>query len=63
VEVLTEQQTVKGPEQRFTSDVWFDVIARGKGHSRLRANAVRFTPYARSAWHSHAPGQTHPHQG
>jgi quercetin dioxygenase-like cupin family protein len=58
VEVLTKQQTVKGPEQWFTGDVWFDVIARGEGESRIRANAVHFAPCARTAWHSHALGQT-----
>jgi hypothetical protein len=49
VEVLTKQQTVKGPEQWFTGDVWFDVIARGEGESRIRANAVHFAPCARIA--------------
>lgn len=58
MEVLTKQQTVKGPEQWFTGDVWFDVIARGEGESRIRANAVHFAPCARTAWHSHALGQT-----
>jgi quercetin dioxygenase-like cupin family protein len=58
MDVLTKQHSVKGPEQWFTGDVWFDVIARGEGESRLRANAVHFAPCARTAWHSHALGQT-----
>src|SRR5438067_6965142 len=42
----------------FTGAVWFDVIVRGETPSRVRANTVRFTPGARTAWHSHAVGQT-----
>jgi len=57
-EIVTKQPTVKGPAGRFTGDVWFDVIAKGEPPSRLRVNTVRFTPGARTAWHSHAVGQT-----
>jgi quercetin dioxygenase-like cupin family protein len=49
------EPTAKGPGDRFTGDVWFDVIAK-TGH--LRVNTVRFSPGARTAWHSHATGQT-----
>jgi quercetin dioxygenase-like cupin family protein len=42
----------------FTGDVWFDVIAKGEEPSRMRVNTVRFAPYARTAWHCHAVGQT-----
>jgi quercetin dioxygenase-like cupin family protein len=42
----------------FTGDVWYDVIARGDEPSRIRVNIVRFAPGARTAWHSHAVGQT-----
>ena len=52
------QPTTKGPAERFTGDVWFDVVARGEEPSRLRVNTVRFSPSARTAWHSHAVGQT-----
>ena len=31
---------------------------KGAEPSRLRVSAVRFTPSARTAWHSHALGQT-----
>lgn len=58
MEVTTTQKSVKGPTHMFTGDVWFDVIAKGNDPSRLRANAVRFAPCARTAWHSHALGQT-----
>jgi quercetin dioxygenase-like cupin family protein len=58
VEVLSKQPSVKGPSEMFTGDVWFDVIARGEEPSRMRVNAVHFAPYARTAWHVHALGQT-----
>jgi quercetin dioxygenase-like cupin family protein len=58
VEVQVKQPTAKGPPEWFTGDVWIDSIARGKEPSRVRVSAVRFTPSARTAWHSHAAGQT-----
>jgi quercetin dioxygenase-like cupin family protein len=58
VEVQPKQPTAKGPAEWFTGDVWIDAIARGEEHSRVRVSAVRFTPSARTAWHSHAVGQT-----
>jgi quercetin dioxygenase-like cupin family protein len=58
VEILPKQPSVKGPAQMFTGDVWFDVIANGEEPSRMRVNVVRFAPGARTAWHSHAVGQT-----
>jgi quercetin dioxygenase-like cupin family protein len=58
VEIQPKQPTGKGPAEWFTGDVWMDPIARGQGPSRVRVNAVRFTPSARTAWHSHALGQT-----
>ncbi len=58
MEILSKQPTAKGPAQMFTGDVWFDVIVRGDAPSRVRANSVRFSPGARTAWHSHAVGQT-----
>jgi quercetin dioxygenase-like cupin family protein len=58
VELLTKQPTTKGPAEMFTGDVYFDVIARGEGQSRMRVNTVRFSPCARTAWHSHSLGQT-----
>ncbi|GIU56099.1 cupin [Arthrobacter sp. NicSoilC12] len=43
----------------FTGDVWFDVVAAPQPEpSRMRVNAVHFAPCARTAWHSHAVGQT-----
>jgi quercetin dioxygenase-like cupin family protein len=58
VEIVSKQATVKGPGQWFTGDVWIDTIARGEAPSHIRVSAVRFAPSARTAWHSHALGQT-----
>ncbi len=58
MELLTKRPTTKGPENMFTGDVWFDVIVAGEAPSRVRVNTVRFAPGARTAWHSHAAGQT-----
>jgi quercetin dioxygenase-like cupin family protein len=49
---------MKLPAEWFTGDAYADVIYRGEDTSRMRANMVRFTPGARTAWHSHALGQT-----
>lgn len=58
MELLKKQPTVKLPAEWFTGDAWADVIHRGEEPSRVRANAVRFAPGARTAWHSHGLGQT-----
>jgi quercetin dioxygenase-like cupin family protein len=58
LEIKPKPPTGKGPAEMFTGDVWMDAIVRGEEPSRIRVNAVRFTPSARTAWHSHALGQT-----
>lgn len=58
MEIQPKQSSVKGPAEMFTGDVWFDTIARGEEPSRIRVITVRFAPSARTAWHSHAMGQT-----
>jgi quercetin dioxygenase-like cupin family protein len=58
MEIRDKKPSTKGPAEMFTGDVWFDVIAAGDPPSRLRVNAVRFTPGAHTAWHRHANGQT-----
>jgi quercetin dioxygenase-like cupin family protein len=58
MEKLPKQPTMKAPEEMFTGDVWFDVIAPGEFPSRVRVNVVRFAPGARNAWHAHVNGQT-----
>ncbi|MFG6504502.1 cupin domain-containing protein [Microbacterium sp. P05] len=50
--------TVKGPEEWFSGDVYFNAYYQGEEPSRVRLNLVRFTPGAHTAWHRHAVGQT-----
>ena len=58
MEIRSTQPSMKGPAEWFTGDVWIDTIARGEEPARIRVAAVRFSPAARTAWHSHAVGQT-----
>lgn len=51
-------QTVKTSAERFTGDVYLTMIKTPEPPSRLVASLVRFTPGARTNWHSHAVGQT-----
>ncbi len=50
MELLTQQPTSQGPVELFTGAVWFDVIARGEGESRVRVNTVH-TPPGEEHWH------------
>jgi quercetin dioxygenase-like cupin family protein len=58
MEVQPKAPSTRGPAEMFTGEVWFDVIAKGTEPSRMRVNTVRFAPGSRTAWHSHAVGQT-----
>jgi quercetin dioxygenase-like cupin family protein len=58
MEIVPKQPSVKGPADWFTGDVWIDGIARGQEPARINVGAVRFSPGARTAWHSHELGQT-----
>jgi quercetin dioxygenase-like cupin family protein len=58
LEIRPERPSSKGPVERFSGEVWLDAIAQGEEPSRVRVNRVRFAPGARTAWHSHALGQT-----
>lgn len=58
MEIQPKTPSTKGPAGMFTGDVYFDVVAQGAEPSRVRVNTVRFAPGARTAWHSHAVGQT-----
>jgi quercetin dioxygenase-like cupin family protein len=58
VDIQPKPPTAQGPADWFTGDVYLDGIVRGEEPSRVRVNAVHFTPSARTAWHSHAVGQT-----
>lgn len=53
-----ENVTVPGPSDWFTGQVFIDNIASPAPPSRLAAASVRFTPGARTAWHTHPLGQT-----
>jgi len=57
VEKLPKRPTYSGTPERFTGQVWVDIIAGGEPPSRIRVNVVRFAPGARNAWHAHALGQ------
>ena len=51
--------TAKNPPENFTGDVWLDPIAHPRDDGqRMFVAKVRFSPGARTAWHSHARGQT-----
>jgi quercetin dioxygenase-like cupin family protein len=53
------QPTRKGPAAWFAGDVYIDAIHVRKAEpSRMACGCVHFTPGARTAWHSHAAGQT-----
>ncbi|MEV0842076.1 cupin domain-containing protein [Actinocatenispora sera] len=49
--------TMRMAAASFTDEVWLDPVFDGDGSSRLTVVLVRFTPGARSNWHSHANGQ------
>jgi quercetin dioxygenase-like cupin family protein len=59
MEIEARQPTTKGPTERFTGDVWVDMVAqlRPLPH-RMTAGIVRFAPGSRTAWHVHVLGQT-----
>lgn len=58
MEVQPRRPTAKAPAEWFTGDVLIDMIAQGQGPSPMVIGSVHFTPGARTAWHSHAIGQT-----
>ena len=49
--------TARGPAQNFTGDVYVTPIYSGTEPSRMTVALVRFSPGARTNWHSHAVGQ------
>jgi quercetin dioxygenase-like cupin family protein len=58
MELAPVNNTAKAPAANFTGDVYVTPIKKPEGPSRLIASLVRFTPGARTNWHSHAVGQT-----
>ena len=51
-------QTATGPESWFTGTVYIDGVRNPDGRSAVGCAHVRFTPGARTAWHTHPLGQT-----
>jgi quercetin dioxygenase-like cupin family protein len=49
--------TVKAPAANFVGDVWRNSVFDGDGTSQLACGLVRFSPGARTNWHSHVNGQ------
>lgn len=59
MDITPKPPTVKNPPEQFTGDVWLDMIASPQNENqRMIVAKVRFVPGARTAWHSHANGQT-----
>ncbi|WP_327658113.1 (R)-mandelonitrile lyase [Streptomyces sp. NBC_00483] len=58
MEHITSTPTVKTPAERFTGDVYLNLIEAPAAPAHLAVGHVRFTPGARTNWHSHANGQT-----
>jgi quercetin dioxygenase-like cupin family protein len=58
MELIPINTTAKTPAERFTGDVYLTMIKTPTPPSRLVASLVRFTPGARTNWHSHEVGQT-----
>ncbi|MEU0676946.1 cupin domain-containing protein [Streptomyces sp. NPDC006172] len=57
MEHVTITPTMQAPAERFSGDVYLNMIEPPSEPSRLTAALVRFTPGARTNWHSHALGQ------
>ena len=51
-------ETVRGPADWSTGDLYIDTIASPSEASRVGAVVGRFAPGARTVWHTHPHGQT-----
>ena len=51
-------ETTVGPGEWFAGAVYIDAVAAPSGSFRVSTSSVRFTPGARTAWHTHPNGQT-----
>jgi len=58
MDITPVNATVKGPVATFTGDVYVTPLAPAVEPARLTGALVRFTPGARTFWHSHERGQT-----
>ena len=52
MEKVSKATTTRGPAERFTGDVYVDMLVPGE--AGLTVGSVHFTPGAHTAWHSHA---------
>ena len=57
MELIPLSPTAKAPAESFTGDVYVTPAKKDDPDSHLIASTVRFTPGARTNWHSHANGQ------
>lgn len=58
VHIQEVKATRAGSSEMFTGTVYIDEITDRNIPSKMRVNTVRFSPGSRTAWHSHALGQT-----
>jgi quercetin dioxygenase-like cupin family protein len=58
MELKPVSPTGKAPADSFTGDVYVNPLKTAEDPSRFIASIVRFTPGARTNWHSHVLGQT-----
>lgn len=58
MQLLPPTPTSKAPTDRFTGDVWVDLLPVADPPSPVRGGIVRFAPGAHTAWHRHRHGQT-----
>lgn len=56
--IKSSQPTTTGDKDKFTGMVFVDAIQSPGEQSSLSCGHVRFTPGARTAWHTHPKGQT-----
>jgi len=59
MQIQPKPATIKNPAEQFTGDVYLDLLAAPQQDGQhMMVAKVRFLPGARTAWHSHANGQT-----
>ena len=54
---LEDQQTVQGPSDTFTGEVWIDGLFTAPSPAEVSTGSVTFAPGARTHWHTHPLGQ------
>ncbi|WP_306819985.1 hypothetical protein [Streptomyces sp. DSM 40750] len=59
MQLVKQQPSNEAPSDWFTGDVWWDAIHDGQEPTLVGVDMVRFSPGARTNWHSHVLGQTH----